>query len=416
MKRLIAILALFASTSIASAEDWPQWLGAHRDGSTSEKIETWTTAPKTIWHVPVGAGFSTPVVAAGKVYVHALIAESEKEEVIALDAKTGAVAWRTAYPRGDYRNAVTAGPQATPSVAGKRLFTFGITGILSCFDTDSGKQIWQVNPFQKLGVSLPRYGCCCSPLVVGNRVWAAVGGKGSSVVAFDADTGEIQWQGLDEPASTSSPVLFASGGKESASLPDVVFMTTLRLVALNPIDGNVNWTFPLAFQPSGTSPTPVIAGNTIVTSTQSNGATAVRVATEEGKATAAKVWQDKDVQGYFSSGVAQGDDSLFLVANQLKPLPRADLCCLDLKTGKELWKEKGVGYFHFGTIRCSNNKLLILDDKGTVKLVEASRKGYRELCHARACGGNLVTPALANGHLFARDDKEIVCLQLSQAK
>ncbi len=415
MKRLCALLLLFVTTSTACAEDWSQWLGAHRDGSTNEKVEPWKAAPKALWRVPVGPGFSTPVVVGGRVFVHALIPETDKEELIAIDVRTGAVAWRTNYVRGEYRNAVTAGPQATPCVAGNHVFTFGITGLLSCFKTDTGKQVWQVDPFKKLGVRLPRYGVCCSPLVVGNRVLVAVGGKGSSVAAFDTENGELQWQGLDEPASTSSPILFASGGKESTALPDVVFMTTLRLVGLNPLDGSVNWTFPMTFQPSGTSPTPVLAGNMIVTATQSNGATAVRVAAEEGKLTPVKVWQDKDIQGYFSSGVAGGEDGLFLVANQLKPLPRADLCCLDLKTGKELWKEKGVGYFHFGTIRCGNNKLLILDDKGNLKLVEASRKGYRELCHAKVCGGNLVTPAFSDGCLFARDDKEIICLQLAQA-
>jgi len=413
MNWLRALLAFLVVGSMARADDWPQWLGPKRNGSTGEKIEAWQTAPKPLWRAPVGPGFSTPVVAAGRVYVHALIPETEKEEVIALDAKSGAVAWRKSYERGSYRDAVTAGPQATPVVAANRLYTFGITGILSCFETEDGKLLWQVDPFKKLGVRLPRFGVCCSPLVIGNRVLAAVGGKGSSVVAFDVDSGEIQWQGLDEPASTSSPVLFMSGGKEASSLPDVVFMTTLRLIGLNPLDGSVNWEFPLAFQPSGTSPTPLVAGDLIVTSTQSNGSTAVRLTSSGAKPKAEKAWQEKDVQGYFSSGAAGGNGCLFMVTNQLKPLPRADLICLDSKTGKELWKQKGIGYFHFGLIQTGNNRLLVLDDKGNLKLLEAGREKYQELCQAKICGGNLVTPALSEGRLYARDDKEIICVPLT---
>jgi outer membrane protein assembly factor BamB len=411
---MFATCSLLIGSLSLQAGDWPQWLGPNRNGSTGEKIDAWNATPKTVWRVPVGPGFSTPAVAGGRVYVHALVPETEKEELIALDAKSGAVAWRKAYDRGSYRDSVTAGPQATPAVAGNRVYTFGITGILSCFETDAGKLLWQVDPYKKLGVRLPRYGVCCSPLVIGNRVLAAVGGKGSSVVAFDAESGEIQWQGLDEPASTSSPVLFIPGGKEPSSLPDVVFMTTLRLIGLSPLDGSVNWEFPLAFQPSGTSPTPIVVGDLIVTSTQSNGSTAVRVTSAGPNPKPAKIWQDKDVQGYFSSGVAGVSDCLYLVTNQLTPLPRADLVCLDQKTGKELWKQKGVGYFHFGLIRTGNDKLLVLDDKGNLELLEASRKEYRELCQAKVCGGNLVTPAFAGGHLYARDDKEIICVQLAQ--
>src|SRR4051794_25394037 len=95
MKSCCAMLVLLACSSIAGAEDWPQWLGAHRDGTTTETVEAWKSSPRAIWRVPVGAGFSTPVVAGGRVFVHALVPDTENEEVIALDAKSGGVAWRT---------------------------------------------------------------------------------------------------------------------------------------------------------------------------------------------------------------------------------------------------------------------------------------------------------------------------------
>jgi outer membrane protein assembly factor BamB len=344
------------------------------------------------------------------VFVHARVNGKDREELIALDPKTGKVLWRTRYDRGPYNSALNTGPQATPAVVGDRVYTYGITGFLTCFAADSGKQIWQVDAFKKLKATLPQFGVCCSPLVVGNKVIVAVGGKGSSVVAFETETGEVAWQALDEPAGTSSPVLHVAGGAPGR-LPEVAFMTTLRVVGLNPLDGAVKWEFALPFQPGGTAPTPLVLGDRIVTSTMTNGTTAVRVTAGE-QVTAEKLWQAKELSGYFSSGVAS-KDRLFLVTNALKPVPRADLACVDAATGKELWKKEGIGYFHFGLIRTGNGKLLSLNDGGTLRLIDATAGEYKELCSAKVCDGTLVTPALAGGRLYARDSEQVVCVELA---
>jgi outer membrane protein assembly factor BamB len=404
---LPCVLVLSSAWSLAAA-DWPQWLGPKRDGSSSEKIEPWKEDPKEVWRAKVGVGFSSPVIANGRVFVHARVNGKEREELIAFDAKTGKEAWRSPYDRATYFSVLNTGPQATPTVAGKRIYSFGITGMLTCFETETGKQVWQVDTFKKLKAELPRFGVCCSPLVIGNRVLVAVGGKGSSIVAFDSENGEIAWQALDEPASTSSPVLFPS--VKPGKLPDAVFMTTLRIVALNPLDGSVSWEYPLPFQPSGTAPTPIVAGNSIVTSTMTNGSTAIQLKLGE-KVTAEKAWQAKGLSGYFSSGVGN-KDRVFLVTNTLKPVPRTDMACVELASGKTLWKKEGLGYFHFGTIRTANGKLLVLNDNGDLKLLDAESGDYQELCTAKVCGGNLVTPALADGFLYARDDAGLVCIKL----
>jgi outer membrane protein assembly factor BamB len=345
------------------------------------------------------------------VFVHARINGKDREELIALDAKTGKPLWRAAYDRGPYNSVLNTGPQATPTVAGKRVYAYGITGFLTCFEADTGKQVWQVDAFKEFKASLPQFGVCCSPLVVGNKVIVAVGGKGSSVVAFEADSRKVAWQALDEPAGTSSPVLVVAGGKPGR-LPEVTFMTTLRVVGLNPLNGSVNWEYALPFQPGGTQPTPLVAGDRLFTSTMTNGTTAIKVTAGE-KVAAEKVWQSKDLSGYFSSGVA-AKDRLFLVTNVLKPVPRADLACVEAATGKLLWKQEKVGYFHFGVIRTANGKLLILDDAGTLKLIDATANEFKELCSAKVCDGTLVSPTLPGGLLYARDSEQVVCVQLER--
>jgi outer membrane protein assembly factor BamB len=403
-----AVFLTLALTLTLEAADWPQWLGPKRDGGSAEKVEPWADAPKELWRAKVGVGFSSPVVAGGKVFVHARVAGKDREEMVAFDADTGKELWRTGYDRGAYASILNTGPQATPAVSGGRVYGFGITGVLTCFDAATGKLEWSVDALKAAKAAVPRFGVCCSPLVVGTRVLVAVGGKGSAVVAFDTKTGEVAWQALDDQANTSSPVLYAAKGR---AVPDAVFMTTLRVVGLSPLDGSVSWEFPLPFQPGGTSPTPVVAGDLVVTSTMSNGTTAIRLAAGE-KVTAEKAWQGKDLAGYFSSGVA-AKDRLFLATNVLQPVPRADLACVDAATGKELWKKEGVGYFHFGLVRTANGKLLVLDDAGVLKLLDAESAEYRELCKAKVCDGTLVAPALSDGRVYARDSEKVVCVRLS---
>jgi len=393
---------------VARAADWPQWLGPKRDGGTSETVEPWKGELKPAWTAKVGGGFSSPVIANRRAFVHARVNGKDREEVIAFDAKSGKELWRTSYDRGPYSSILNTGPQATPAVAGGKVFAFGITGVLSCFDAETGKQLWQVEALKQFKQTVPRFGVCCSPAVVGNRVIVAVGGKGSAVVAFDTKTGEVAWQALDESANTSSPLVVATKGQPA---PDVVFMTTLRVVGLNPLDGTVNWEYALPFQPSGTAPTPVLFGDTLFTSTMDNGTTGLKLKAGE-KVTAEKMWQGKGLSGYFSTGTATAD-RLYLVTNQLKPVPRADLVCVDRLTGKERWKKEGVGYFHFGSIRTANDKLIVLDDAGTLKLIDAAAKEYRELCSAKVCDGTLVTPTFADGCVFARDSEKLVCVRLA---
>src|SRR5262245_27189406 len=199
-RRCTVLILLACAPAAARADDWPQWLGPKRDGGTSEVVAAWKEAPRALWRQPVGHGFSSPVVAGGKVFAHARIPDKDEEEVVAFDAATGKPLWRDVYPRGPYTSAVGVGPRSTPALAGGRVYTYGITGIVSCYEADTGKRLWQVDLYKKLNAGLPPFGVCCSPLVLGNRVLVSVGGKGRALVCLDSSTGDVKWQALDEGA------------------------------------------------------------------------------------------------------------------------------------------------------------------------------------------------------------------------
>jgi outer membrane protein assembly factor BamB len=414
LKAIILCACLLSCATRTSAADWPQWLGPERSGAASESIAAWTevTQPQPVWRLPVSQAFSSPVVAGDIVYLHAAVQGKEQEQVLALQAANGEQVWSDVYDRPAYKSVLGVGPRATPTLAQGRLFTLGINGVLSCYDAFNGQRHWQVDLYERFQADLPGFAVCCSPLVIGNRVIVSVGGPGRCAVALNTQTGETEWQSLDDAASTSSAILFAGGERPAGGAPDVVLMTPLRVLGLDALDGALRWEHAMVFQPQGTSPTPLVLGDRIVASTQAHGAVCVHVTSDGERQSAAEAWQNSAAKSYFSSGVAT-TEALYLITNSLEPLPTTSLTCLDPKNGKQLWTEGKIGYFHAAPILLADGKLLMLNDSGLLTLLDVNRTGVKELARAKVCGGTLVAPALSNGRLFVRDDKELICVQLA---
>ncbi len=408
---LLTVSVALVAINAASAGDWPQWLGPARNGSSTEKVEAWTDPPAVVWRQSIGSGYSSPVVAGGRAFVHARAGQLQEEEVVAFDAVTGKELWRDKSPRATYNSVLGGGPAATPTVAWNKIFSYGISGLLSCHDVETGKRLWQRDVYRELNVSIPRYGVCCSPLVIGSHVLVSVGGKDSAIVAVDAQTGEVAWKAFDEPATTASPILYRAPGQD-ATEQTALFVTSLRLLAIDPLDGHIGWEAPQIFKPSGPAPTPLAIGDIVITSNSNDGTAATRITQSTEGVRSEQLWTKKEIGGYFSSGVRCGDDKVCLVTNVLQPIPSASLRCLDIRTGEEQWTVSGAGYFHAGVIQVADNRLLVLDDGGTLKLYEAGDKKCTQLAKAPVCGGTLVTPAFANGLLYARDGAELICVRL----
>jgi outer membrane protein assembly factor BamB len=242
-----------------------------------------------------------------------------------------------------------------------------------------------------------------------NHVLVNVGGKGASVVAFDQDTGAVAWKNLDDPASYSSPIVFGQGKERQ-----VVFLTQQALVSLSPNDGRLFWRFPLVDLLFESSTTPVRTGDLLMASSITYGSVGLRLETKDGRPSATQVWKNDALTCYFSTPVAVGQDYLYIVTGTKPPFPQATLHCLEAKTGKELWKKPKVGKYHAALLRTGNDKLLMLEEAGDLVLLDPDPKEYRELARAKVCGETWAHPALANGRLYVRDNKEIICLRLAQ--
>ena len=186
LRRLAVVLAL----ACVAGADWPQFLGTARDGSTAEVVPPFADKPQELWRKPVGDAHSSPVVAGGVVYAFYQPGKGEEEALAAFDAKTGERKWEKVYPRDKFVPLFGSGPRGTPAVSGGKVFTFGSTGVLTAFDSGTGDIAWQVETRKQFPkASRPRFGVSASPAVADGKVIVPVGGKGSGLVAFAADTG-----------------------------------------------------------------------------------------------------------------------------------------------------------------------------------------------------------------------------------
>jgi outer membrane protein assembly factor BamB len=364
-----------------------------------------------LWKKTVGEGHSSPVVAGGKVFVHAKVGNKDEEEVVAYDAVKGEEVWRGKYNRGNFKALFGNGPRATPCVAGDKLYTLGITGILTCWDAAKGDQVWQLDTLKKFDAKNLFFGVSGSPLADDKAVYVSPGGKGAGVVALARDKGDVLWQNLDDRASYSSPVAVEAGGKRQ-----LVFLTAAGVVALDPKDGSAFWHQPLADQLNESATTPLFHNDYLFASTITAGGMGLKLAAKDGKPTAEEAWRNPELNCYFSTPVTVGKDYLYLVTGS-KPLAKevsATLRCVALDSGKELWKKEKVGKYHASLIRTGDDKLLMLDDAGNLLLVEPNAKEYKELARSKVCGDTWAHPALADGRLYVRDGDNLICLQLGK--
>ena len=409
---MLAGLLLMRSMCLDSLEldaagnsDWPQFLGPNRNGVYLGPAlpSSWPgSGPPVIWRKGVGEGFSGPVVAEGRLILFHRIGSEERVEC--LEAGTGRALWRYAYPT-DYRDdfGFDGGPRSTPAVSGGRVYTFGAQGVLHCLNIESGKRVWSVKTHEKFGVRKGFFGAACSPLVEGGRLFLNVGGTGQSgLVAFDAGTGRVLWTATDDEASYASPTVATFGGRRQ-----VLFFTRNGLVSADPESGEIIFRFRwrARSRASVNAATPLTVGRLIfLSASYRTGAVQLRVKGTDLET----VWSsDEALSSHYATSVILGD---YLFGFHGRQEYGQSLRCVGLKTGQVEWSRDRFGA---GTLSLAGDRLVVLKENGELLLIAASPQAFRVLARTKILAPTVrAYPALANGYLYARNQKEMVSVNL----
>jgi outer membrane protein assembly factor BamB len=365
-RSIVLVVGTVVSACVLGAADWPQWRGPARDGRAG--IAARASFPETLtpaWRVPVGEGHASPVVVGDRVYVFGR--EGEDEVVQALVLATGKRAWRhasaAAYAMNPAATGHGKGPKATPAVAGGRVFTFGISGILTCLEVASGRVVWRKESAAAFPETSPLYGVASSPIVDAGRVIVHVGGPGQgALTAFDAATGAVAWAWTGDGPAYASPVVATIGG-----VRQVVTFSESFLVGVSADRGDLLWKVPFTTSWVQNAVTPIVDGDTVIYSGLDHPLRAIRVSRGASGWTTAPRWENADVAAYMSTPVLEGG-RLFGLSHR----KRGQFFCLDAATGKTAWLSDGRQGDNAAIVAAGGAVLALTTDS---ELIVLPRKG-----------------------------------------
>ena len=403
--RVLALaLAIVLQRTHVMAADWPQWRGMERTGRTTDgelAPATIAAAPKVEWKLEIGGGFSSPVIADGKLVYQD--ARDGKEVAHLLDAKSGREIWSVPYATV-YQDEWGPGPRSTPIIDGDRVYVQSCNGEFRCLSMTDGKTIWGKSFDKDFGVKFmgskaqegtaSRRGNNGCGVIDGGRIVLPVGSTaGASVVCFDKRTGRELWKAGNDEAAYSSLMV-----AELAGVRQVVAFTAEALMGVAVSDGKILWRVPLRTDAKRHAATPVILGDNVMVNSHTIGLVSFKIAKAGDGFKASEAWVNKELKINLASPVLVGHYLYSQGAGK-------NYVCVDADNGKQMWSQEGFGDKLSVTIALGK-KLLVQTDKGELVLLAAEPSKYVELGRTQVCGKTWSSPAYADGKLYVREGLE----------
>jgi outer membrane protein assembly factor BamB len=401
----LAIVLLLAATA-ANAQEWTQWRGPARDGSVSAKNApaAWPETLKRSWRVEIGEGYSSPVVAGGRAFVHGR--KDPEEVVVSINLADGKVLWQQKYQavfqKNQYAVEMAKGPNATPLVAGNRLFTLGATGILNAWDTATGKLLWTRDFSKAIDTSKLFCGTSASPLMVDGRLVVEVGSDihGGQVLALNPATGVTEWEWKGLGPGYASPVLVEIDGSQQ-----IVSMTEGSIVGLDAKTGKELWNVPFPDEWHENIATPLWTGTNLIVSGTRQGTHAYALKQSAGKWEASEVWKNPDIAMYLSSPVF-GDGLIYGLSSRKK----GQFFALDAKTGVARWTTEGREGEHASLLLTPQHVVFLTNGADLIVAKRDTSSFAVERRYEVAEASTFATPVLLGANILVRDATGLILL------
>lgn len=388
-------IIIFSFSSGISAQDFPQWRGVNRDGNlVNVKLPVkWPADLKVQWKVMVGAGDATPVLSGNNLFI--FTRQDSSEILRCLDSGSGKEIWRNEYQAITVSGpsaALHPGPRSTPVVADGKIFTLGVGGVLTCFDTSNGKQVWQKENTSKL---VPAFFTGMSPIITEGLCIVHRGGKGTGEIsAFETASGNEKWTWRGEGPSYSSPVLFSLEGKNQ-----IVFVTEKNIVSLNPSDGKELWK--VEYVPMNrfyNASTVVIDGQVLIISGQGAGTKAIKVQKQGDNFVTNEIWNNPDIGTKYCTPVIN-NGYLYGISDKRK------MFCMNAGSGQTAWVDTTI-HTDFGAFLNGRSAIIAIPGKTDLIVISPDISKYSEKAHYKVSDNAIYAHPLLSGKFIYIKDKE----------
>lgn len=415
MRTFLLVAGICLSLPCIAASDWPQWRGPERNGHAAANAPVIKSLPRELlpaWKLPVGGGFSAPVVSGDKLVY--LDEKEGKEFAHLVHAETGKELWSVEYSES-FGDEWGTGPRATPIIDGNKVYVQSCRGEFRCLSLADGKTVWATSFEKDFGVKFlgskaregtaSRRGNNGSGVIDGDRIVLPVGGpEEASLVCFDKNTGKILWKsGTDEAAYSSFVAATLAGVRQ------VVAFTGDALLGADMETGKILWRVPLVTNAKRHVSTPLIMGDNVVVNSHTIGMVCFKITSDTGGLKAEQAWANKELKINLASPVLVDGHLYSQGASR-------DYVCVNAATGELKWSQSGFGLGRkdYASTIAIGKRLLVLTEDGTLVLLEANPAKYTEVGRLQVCGNTWSFPAYANGKLYVRDGRQIICLNLLQ--
>ncbi len=417
-RHLAPSLLFFALTGQTAAREWPSFRGPNHNGivEAPANVSNWRSVRlKTLWKTETPAGFSSFAVAGEKAYTIVTADDdgNPSETLVCLDGRTGKELWAKPLTivskydgggdSGDKGNDGGDGPRSTPVLDDGHVYAIDGNLGVHCFNAGSGEIVWQHDVLgENNGVNI-KWQNAASPLIDGNILLMAGGGSGQALLGLDKKTGAVVWKGESDLMTHATPILANIHGVHQA-----IFFTQEGLVAVDPQKGGVLWRAPFPYKVS-TAASPVVFEDIVYCSAGYGvGAGAFKISQTGSGLSAEPIWRrENECFNHWSTPVVK--DGYLYGMFSFKEYGKGPLACVDIRTGKDLWKKDGFGP---GQVILAGDKVIALSDKGEVVIVDTNPQKYTELKRDDVLKGKVWSyPVLAYNHLFIRSTEEGACIQ-----
>lgn len=404
---ILAVLLLASAIITAEAQaQWTQYGGPGQSftaESTGLAKEWPAQGPPKLWSRTLGEGHSSILADDGRLYT--MYRVGNEERAICLDAATGSTLWEYGYessPAEGHNSDYGNGPNSTPLLADARLYAIGIAGVMHCLDAGNGKELWSRNLWSDFGANHELFGYSSSPIEYKDTVITLVGGPERSIVAFNKSDGSIAWKNLSFDNSYSTPKVLKIHGKDQL----VVFMGS-EAIGTDPNNGELKWRYPIENRWKQNITAPVLGDdNTLFVSSLLVGSRGLKLAGNADKTDVEEIWTTEKIQIFFSSAVRIGDYVYACTGKQ----GGFFLACVNIPTGKIVWRKRGFGRSH---VVYADGYLIILDEDGNLGLATATPDDLTVHSKFKPLERPSWTPPTIVGKtLYLRDQHKIMALDL----